>query len=159
MLKTHRNEAVIALYFVLLCGHFVAHHYYKIFPSFVFPAFSSAPVIKDHVNYKTTHLYAIKFGGQAVEIDPKDFFVPGYGPFVNYQLRTLMVNEKRYAKNKALRTKRAEFVSYARKQLTRLNPWEHYQGIVIESRSNAYFLKGEAIKKDTAKPVFTIINF
>jgi hypothetical protein len=159
MLKTYRNEAIIALYFVLLCGHFVLHHYRKIFPSFVFPAFSSAPVIKDHVDYKTTHLYAIKSSGQAVEIDPKEFFVPGYAPFVNYQLKTIMVNEKKYATNKYLRAKRAEFVSYAKKQLTRLHPNDQYQGIIIESRSNAYLLKGETIQKDTAEPVSTIINF
>lgn len=159
MFRAYRNEIIIASYFFILCLQFVAHRFGKIFPSFVFPAFSLAPVIKESVPFNIIHLYGLKQNGDMTEINVKHFFNSGYPDYVNYYLGTVLSNEEKYSSNDMLSEKRKDFIEFSKKQLNRINPDEVYLGIKIERNNNAYYTQLKEIKENVIKPESIIIRF
>lgn len=140
-------------FFSLLCLNFIIDHFRPVYPSVVFPSFSSAPLMTDGAVLKSPEIFGITFSNNLEQISERELFSNLYNKHTNYVLLNL---EKRIASGKIL-AQNEMLQNYLLSSLTRLK--KNYKGIQIVIAKPVYLLDKEKLSYNGHNEGNVKINF
>jgi hypothetical protein len=126
-------------FFSVLCLNFIIDHYKSVYPSVVFPSFSSAPSMNAGAVLKSPEIFGITFSNNLEQLNERELFNDLYNKHTNYVLLNL---EKRIASGE-ISVKDPMLQTYLMRNLTRLK--KNYKSIQITIAKPIYSLTKEKL--------------
>ncbi|RZA00022.1 MAG: hypothetical protein EOP47_15205 [Sphingobacteriaceae bacterium] len=132
------------LIFFIILGFLFLHAAYgigtksTIFPSLIFPGFSTSAKFVDKVELNALNMYAIENKNTFVLLDKDEFFSNIYYKYVNFLTKSIILHESGGPKKAASASAKKSFQEYAVKQLKQLYPNKKFDGILIVEGKKIY---------------------